>query len=711
MLISGSYFPTLGLTPALGRLLGPGDDAAVGDSPIAVLAHEYWLTRFGADPGVLNATITVNGETLTVVGVAPAGFTGTTLGANPRIFVPITMRARLDSNFNGFDNRQYYWAYLFGRLAPGMTIESARTALEPQYRTIISEVEAPLQRGMSDATMERFRAKPLVVEPGRRGQSSVHEDAGTPLNILFGVTGIVLLIACANIANLLLARSAARAGEMAVRLSIGASRIQLVGQLLLESCLLAVIGGAGGLLVAQWTLRVIGLMLPEDAVATLTFALDWPIMGFAAALSLLTGVLFGLFPAIHSTRPDLATTLKGTAGQPSGGRAASYFRAGLVVGQMALSMALLASAGLFIKSLYNVSRVDLGVNVDNVVTFSVSPELNGYTPERSKALFEKLEQALMAQPGVTSVTASMVPLLAGSNWGSNVSVQGFESGPDIDSNSRFNAVAPAYFRTLGIPIIAGREFVESDRLGGRKVAIVNETFATKFKLGRDAVGTLMTVGNGELDMEIVGFVQDAKYSEVKGAIPPLFFTPYRQNERIGFLSFYVRTGIAPESFLRTIPTVVASLDRDLPVEELRTMPQQVQENVFLDRLISTMSATFALLATVLAAIGLYGVLAYTVTQRTREFGLRMALGADGGNVRRLVLRQVAIMAAIGGVIGLALAVAIGRNAESQLFEVHANDPAVFAAALVVLGLVALAASVIPAYRASRVEPMKALRWE
>jgi predicted permease len=714
MLVSGSYFPTLGLAPALGRLLGPGDDATVGGLPVAVLAHDYWQTRFGARPDVLNATIIVNGQSLTVVGVAPPRFTGTTLGAQPQVFVPITLRGLLDNNFDDFEDRRSYWIYAFGRLAPGVTLDTARTAMQPKYRAIINEVEAPLQRGMSEATLARFRDKPLVLEPGQRGQSSVHEEASTPLQILFGVTGIVLLIACANIANLLLARSAARAGEMAIRLSIGASRAKLIGQLLLESCLLAILGGVGGLVVAMWTMRIIGALLPAEASATLSFELEWPVMAFAGVLSVATGVLFGLFPAIHSTRPDLATTLKGTAGQPSGGRSAAYFRGGLVVGQMALSMALLAAAGLFIKSLYNVSQVDLGLKLDNVVTFSISPELNGYTAERSKGLFEQLEQSLASQPGVTAVTTSMVPLLAGSNWGTDVRVQGFESGPDVNSNARFNAVGPAYFSTLGIPILSGREFVESDRLGGRKVAIVNEAFAEKFKLGRDAVGKLMARSggtSGEFDIEIIGLVQNAKYSEVKAAVPPLFFTPYKQDERIGFISFYVRTDLSPDAFLRAVPGIVAALDRDLPVEELRTMPQQIKENVFLDRMISTLSASFAALATILAAIGLYGVLAYTVSQRTREFGLRMALGADGANVRRLVLRQVGVMAAMGGAIGLALAIWIGREAESQLFEVKGSDPVVFAAALVLLAVVALAAGVIPAQRASKVNPMRALRWE
>ena len=713
MLVSGSYFPALGLVPALGRLLGPGDDQTIGQSPVVVLSHDYWITRFGADPSVLNKTIIVNGQSMTIVGVGPAGFTGTTLGSRPEVYTPITMRGLMESGFVGFDNRRSYWAYVFGRLAPGVTLESAQSALSVQYRAIINDVEAPLQAGMSEATLKRFREKPILLSSGLRGQSQVHEEAGTPLTLLFAVTGVVLLIACANIANLLLARSAARANEMAVRLSIGASRRRLIGQLLLESCLLAVMGGIAGLLVARWTLSIIGTMLPAEAAATLVFQLDWTVMAFAAVLSLGTGVLFGLFPAIHSTRPDLVTALKGTAGQPSGARSAARFRTALVVGQMALSMALLASAGLFTKSLYNVSRVDLGLEIDHLVTFAISPELNGYSSEKSKAIFEKIEDELASLPGVTNVTGSLVPLLGNSNWGTDVSVQGFKSGPDVDNNSRFNEVAPDYFRTLGIPLLSGREFTRADRLGAAKVAIVNEAFAKKFELGRNAVGTLMkrSSSDGPMDIEIVGLVQNAKYSEVKDAVPPLFFMPYRQDDRIGSMSFYVRTAIDPEQFMRSINGVVAKVDADLPVEQLRTMPQQVQQNVFLDRLISTMSAAFAVLATLLAAIGLYGVLAFTVTQRTREFGLRMALGADGANVRRLVLKQVGIMALVGGLVGLGLAWGIGGAAESQLFEMQGRDPVVFSTAFLVLGLVALTAGFVPALRASRVNPMKALRWE
>ena len=714
LLVSGSYFPVLGIQPAVGRLLGPQDDQKVGESEVVVLSHAYWSTRFEKNPGVLNDTLIVNGRHLTIVGVAPEGFDGTTLGARPHVYVPITLRGVMEPGFNQFHNRRSYWAYVFARLRPGVSIEEARTQIEGEYRSIVNEVEAPLQRGMSDQTMARFKAKPLLVEPGARGQSSVDREAKTPLMILLGVTGLVLLIACANIANLLLARAAARASEMAIRLSIGASRWHLIAQLLTESLVLAVLGGIAGLIVARWTLDVIAAMLPAEAARTLQIEIDTTVLIFAAGVTIGTGLLFGLFPALHSTRPDLLPTLKGQAGQPGGARAATRFRATLATAQIAISMALLVCAGLFTKSLLNVSRVELGIKVDNLLTFGVSPELNGYTPERSKQLFARLEDELAAQPGVTGVTAALVPALAGSNWGSDVNVEGFKSGPDIDSNSRFNEIGPDYFKTMGIPLLAGREFTRSDVLGAPKVAIVNEAFAKKFNLGSDVIGRRIGSGSGsssELDTQIVGLAKDAKYSDVKDPIPPIFFRPYRQDDSVGAITFYVRTGLAPEQLLQTVTRVVAGADPNLPVENLRTMPQQVRDNVFLDRLISMLSAGFAVLATLLAAVGLYGVLAYTVAQRTREIGLRMALGAAPSRVRRMVLRQVAVMTVIGGVIGLFAAVLAGWSARAILYQIEGYDPAVLAASAVLLAAVALGAGFLPALRASQVDPMLALRYE
>jgi len=713
LLVSGSYFGVLGIQPAVGRLIGPGDDRIIGESPVVVLSHGFWTTRFAADRGLLNQTMIVNGQAMTIVGVAPRGFTGTTIGAEPKVFVPVTLRRPVNPWFERMDNRRNYFLYVFGRLKPGVSIEQARASLDPQYRAIVNDVEAALQTGMSPQTLARFKTKPILLEPGARGQSAIPNTARPSLRLLLGVTAFVLIIACANIANLLLARSAARAGEMAVRLSIGASRGRLVFQLLTESLLLAVLGGIAGMFVAQWTLDLIASLLPNFAATTLDFHVDRTAMLFGAALTIGTGLLFGLFPAIHSTRPDLVSSLKGQAGQPSGARAAARFRTSLATAQIALSMALLVSAGLFTKSLMNVSRVDLGVKVDNVIMFGLSPELNGYTPARTKQLFERLEEELAALPGVNGVTSALVPLLGGSNWGNDVAVEGFPAGPDTDTNSRFNEVGPEYFRTLGVPLIAGREFRRADGAGAPKVAIVNEAFAKKFNLGRDAVGR--RIGNrGDkegLDTQIVGLVQNAKYSEVKREVPPLFFRPYRQDDRLGNITFYVRTSLDPEQFLPNVPKVVAKLDANLPVEDLRTMPQQIRQNVFLDRMISVLSAAFAGLATLLAAIGLYGVLAYTVSQRTREIGLRMALGAAPSRVRGMVLRQVGVMTIVGGVIGLTAAIWLGRLAQSLLFEMKGYDPVVLVSAAAALSVVALGAGFVPAHRASQVDPMQALRYE
>jgi predicted permease len=714
MLVSGSYFPVLGVQPALGRLLGPDDDRNIGTHFVTVLSHGYWTTRLGANPNVLNDTIIVNGQAMTIVGVAPRGFSSTTLGSEPKVFVPISMRGLMAPGWKGFDNRRSYWAYLFARLKPGTSIDQARAAMNGLYRPIVNDVEAPLQKGMSDATMGRFKTKQLVIEPGARGQSSVHREARTPMLFLLAVTGIVLLIACANIANLLLARGAGRATEMAVRLSIGASRRHLMTQLLTESCVLAVLGGIAGLVVARWTLALIASLLPPEATSSLHFELQRNVVLFAGVMSIATGLLFGLFPALHSTKPDLVSAIKAQAGQPSGARSAARFRTSLVTAQIALSMALLVAAGLFVKSLVNVSRVELGVKVDNVVTFGISPSLSGYQTPRSMTLFERTERELSGIPGVTGVAAASVPLLAGNNWGNDVSVEGFKRDPDTDANARYNQVSAGYFRTLGIPLMAGREFTEADTATAPKVAIVNEAFTKKFNLGRNAVGKHIGTeeDRSKLDTEIVGVVQDAKYSQVKQKVPPLFFRPYRQAENgVGSLNFYVRAGGDTAPVLRSLPGVMARLDPTLPLEDVKTMPQQIRENVFMDRMISTLAAAFALLATMLAAIGLYGVLAYTVSQRTREIGLRMALGADAARVRGMILKQVAWMTLVGGVLGIIGAFFLGRGAEALLYELKGYDPVVMASSVVLLTIIAFGAGYIPAYRASRVHPMQALRYE
>jgi predicted permease len=712
MLVSGNYFSLLGIRPAIGRLLGPGDESTVGESPVAVLSHAYWRTYFDSSPAVLNETLIVNGHALTIVGVAPAGFEGTTFGSIPYVYVPITLRSLMQPGSPPMNARRNYWAYLFARLKPGVSIDQAAIAINGPYHAIVNEVEAPLQQGMSEQVLTRFKAKNVLLAEGYRGQSAIHREARTLLNVLLAVTALVLLIACANVANLLIARGAARTGEMAVRLSIGASRRDLVVQLLTESCLLALLGGIAGLFVARLTVDLIASLLPSNNLVTLTFELELPILLFAAAVTLATGIACGLFPALQGTRSEVLSTLKTQAGQPSGARMAARFRWAIATAQIAMSMMLLASAGLFTRSLYNISRVDLGLRVDNTITFGLSPNRNGYDLPRARALFAKLEEELAGQPGVTSVTASLVPLLGGSNWGNDVTVQGFDGGPDADRNSQYNAIGPGYFKALGIPLIAGREFTESDTDGAPRVAIVNEAFARKFNLGRNAVGKHMKNGRGPGDpeMEIVGLVQNAKYSEVKQEIPPVFFVPYRQ-EGPGMSNFYVRGAVETEKLLSMIRPVVAEIDPTLPVEHLRTMDQTINDSIAPDRIVAILSGAFAFVATLLASVGLYGVLAYTVAQRTREFGVRMALGATPGRVRGTVLRQVGVMTAVGGVIGLLAAVGFGRLAASLLFEINGYDPFVLATSAVVLVLVALGAGLIPALRASKLDPMRALRYE
>jgi predicted permease len=453
-------------------------------------------------------------------------------------------------------------------------------------------------------------------------------------------------------------------------------------------------------------------MLPPDSSEAMTFGIDFRVLLFMAVVTVATGLLFGIFPALHSTRPNLAIALKGQAGQPGGARAAKRFRTTLATVQIVLSMALLAIAGLFIKSLVNVSRVDLGLVTDNVVTFAIAPSLNGYTPERSRQIYEQVEDALIRLPGVSHVAGSMVPLVSGDNWGTSVTVEGFHADPDTDTHTSQNMVGPDFFKTVGMQMIVGRDFTRSDTLSSPKVAIVNEAFAKKFNLGANPIGRRVGQGRSNtLDTEIIGLMKDAKYSEIKQPVPPVLFTPYRQQERSDGLYFYVATSGSMDTVMASIGPLIAGIDSTLPVADLMTMTQQVRANVFEDRLISTLASVFASLATLLAAIGLYGVLAYSVAQRTREIGLRMALGADATKIRTMVLTQVAKMTLVGGVIGLALAAGAGWSAQSQLYKMTGFDPVVLASSAGILTIVAMAAGFIPAWRASRVDPMFALRYE
>jgi len=716
LLVSGSYFPVLGVRAALGRLLDPEDDRTIGESHVVVLSHSYWKSRFGRDPNVLNQTMIINGQLMTIVGVAQSGFEGTTWGLKPEVFVPITMRGFMSPVSQGgreaeeLNDRRWYWVYLFARLKPEVRFEQASAALNVRYHAIVNDVEAPLQKGMSAQTLAYFRTKPIVLSQGSRGHSTGSEGSKTPLSILLGLAGFVLVIACANVANLLVTRGTVRAGEMAVRLSIGASRKQVLAQLLLEYFLLALISGVAGILAARWTLDLILSLIPAQYAALFQFSIDVPALLFAAALTLGTGLLFGLFPALHSTRLDLVKSLKGQAGQSSGARSATRFRTTLAVVQIMLSLALLVVAGLLARSLLNIGREDLGMKVDNVITFGISPSLNGYTNQHSLQLYERLEDEIASMPGVTSVTNSLVPLLSQTSYGTNIHAEGYQAGADADTFSRYNGVGPAYLRTLGIPLVSGREFRRSDASGRPRVAIVNQVFTEKFHLGRNALGKHIGIGGGPLDTEIIGLVQNTK-SDIRTELEPLVLYPYRQGNRIDHLTFYVQTSLNSDQLFLSIKKLMAQLDPNLPIENLRAMPQQVSDSMFGDRLFSVLSGAFACLATLLAAVGLYGVLAYTVTQRTREIGLRLALGASRAQVRAMVLKQMGRILFMGGFIGLGLAIALGRLMQSMLYQLQGFDPVVLCGSTAILALVALIAGFFPAQRASKIDPMQAMRYE
>jgi predicted permease len=622
------------------------------------------------------------------------------------------MRSTLNPLYRGFTNRRQYWIYLFGRLKPGVTVARAQAEMNAIFKPIVNDVEKPLQTGASEAMVKKFAARNIVLEDWSRGHSFTRDSTRTPIYLLFGITGVVLLIACANIANLLLARGVSRSTEMAVRLSLGATRRQLLSQLMTESLVLAAGGAVVGLGVAKATLGIFMFILPQNQAATLHFAIDGKVLVFGAALAVVTGLLFGLFPAMHATRSDLITSIRSGVGKHSGGRGAARLRTSLVTAQIALSMALLIAAGLFVKSLHNLGAVDLGLDLDRLVTFKVSPGLNGYERSRSRQLFMQVERDIAAIPGVTSVSGALVPTLGGENWDNSVSVQGFKKTPDIDDDAHFNEVGPGYFKTMNIPILAGREFTEADAIGTTQVAVVNEAFAEKFKMGKDVVGKFMGQHVGDtLDIQIVGLVKNAAYNSVRNEALPIYVTPYRQDSTIGAVNFYLHTSVDPKSIVPKVPRLIKQLDPNLPVQTLKTLDQQMKDNIVLDRLIGTLASGFAVLATLLAAIGLYGVLAYSVAQRTREIGVRMALGADMMRVRLMVLRQVGTMTLIGAAVGVAGAIVIGRYAASLLFKLSGFDATVTVVSVVALAAVAIGAGYLPARKASQVEPTQALRYE
>jgi predicted permease len=711
MMVSGSYFGVLGLEAALGRLIGPQDEPQVGESAVVVLSHDYWQSRFAGDPGVIGRTLMVNGRELAVIGGAPEGFRGTVVGVQPHVFVPITLRWLMEPwRPTDQEDRRSRWVYMLARLAPGVSLEQASSSINGIYGGIINELEVPLWSAEPAEILEQFKAKRVTLEPGGERKGTLRDANEEPLKVLLGITGLVLMIVCVNVANLLLVRGVSRAGEMAVRVTMGASRSRLVRQSLLEVGTIAVIGGLASLPVAAVTLRVIGALLPEQLASALSMELSPAALTFTGAISLCTMLLFGAAPAVQAARAEPGFVLKGVAARTLGGRGMIGVRNALATAQIAFSTALLALAGLLAVSFANIARIDLGIDVESVAVFSISPRTVGQSPERAVATFDGIEERLAAEPGVSNVGSSRIALLANRNWTSPASqFQGFPNAPDVAGPINLNSVSAGFFRTLSIPVLAGRGFDASDTPASRPVAVVNESFARLFGLGDTAPGTHFDLGRFR-GIEIVGVSADTKHTGVTDGISPTVFFPRQGDANLDGLTFYVR-GLDPGALVRMIPRVVAEVDPNVPVTDLRTMEVQVRNDVYRERLIAMLSASFAVLATLLAAIGLYGVLAYNVAQRTRELGLRLALGAEPSGLRALVVKQVGLMTIIGSGIGLAAAVALGRVAEALLVGLSSNDPAVLTAAVAVISFVVLGASYVPARRAARIAPMEALRYE
>ncbi len=718
-LVSGTYFPVLGVGPALGRLFTVEDDKTPGGAPYAVLSYRYWLSRYAGSPGVIGKKLIVNGHPLTIIGVSQAGFDGTDPGKSPQIRVPVMMKAELDTLGASFDynfkSRRGRWVNVFGRMKPGVTEPQAKAALQPFFHQMLEmEVREKDFARAAPETRQRFLTMWIDLLPASKGDSELRRQFSSALLVLTAIVGLVLLIACANVANLLIARATARQKEIAVRLALGASRSRIISQLLIESLVLAIIGGIAGLALAVWMDRaLLGFLPTGDTPLTISSTPDWRIMFFNLAISLLTGIIFGLVPALQSTRPQLAGTLKDQVGSIAGGKSVGLRKA-LVAAQVTLSLLLLIGAGLFIRSLKNLKDLDPGFQTNNLVEFSIDPTRNGYKPERSLDFYRQLRENLDAIPGVEAAGFAVMPVLSGNEWDNSIAIEGFSHSPTDMPDPHMQFISPDYFRTMNIPILTGRDFRMSDGRDAPKVCIVNEKFAKRYFKDGNALGRHIGMGGNpgtKLDIEIVGVVRDTKYESMRDEIPVEVYQPYHQVPFVLGMMAYVRTARLPEQAFLSIRQVVNGLDSNLPVSDMKTLEKQQAESLITERLVATLSTGFGILATLLATIGLYGVMAYMVAQRTREIGIRMALGAASYNVLWLVMKEVLQLVAIGVAIGLPAAWALTRFAKSQLYGIQPNDALTIALATAGIALVAIFSGYIPARRATMVDPMRALRWE
>ena len=720
-LVSGNYFETLGVKPALGRVFSStADDQIWSGSPSIVLSHRFWQERFGADPQVIGKKILVNNYPMEIVGVSAAGFAGADPARSPHMRIPLLMLPVLPTDGESLTDRQQHWLQAFARLAPGFTVKSASAALQPLFHQTL-EVDAadPKFAKLSPYDRTQFFNRTLSVETASTGFSNMRLQFSTALIVLMCMAGLILLVACSNVASLMVARAAARQKEIAVRLAIGASRRALIRSLLVESLMLAGAGVILGLLLSEASIRALLAMMPSGNSLTMLHAQpDIRILLFSVVVALATGLLFGLAPALQGTRLDVSSTLKDAA-IVSGGNSART-RKILVTAQVALSFLLLVGAGLFARTLYNLKSFNTGMNnIQNLVTFSVDPRGSRYTAEKAQAFYKNALDQIRATPGVTSAAFSVVPLLAGYNWSGGINVVGHPLKDGEDVTAANNLISPEYFKTMGIPLLAGRDFTDKDRNRGQDmehvptVCIVNRNFAEHFFGKESAVGHFAHfLFRDKPTFEIIGVVENSTYRSPREAADQreIYFSEY-EAPVILQASFYVHASSDSRALYGTLHSIIANLDPSLPITNMKTLDTQLDEILNTERLIASLSVVFGLIATALAALGLYGVVSFSVASRTKEIGVRMALGAPKTSVIWLILRETMILVTVGIAIGVPVAYILSRFVSSQLYGVKATDFATGLAALALLVSVAALSGFIPARRASSIDPLKALRYE
>jgi predicted permease len=711
---TADIFTTLDLHPAAGRLFVEGDDRP-GAPLVCVISHGFWKRRFGADPGIAGKRITIAGEPFRIAGVAPLGFSGLETGDFVDFWVPLSIQPliapSIERKVSLFTSPDRWWVMVMGRLKPGVSTKQAMPGLNAIFQPIAAQ-------GISTPSHPPVLPSIGFGPPGR-GFDPVRWRFSQPLFTLMGFVGLVLLIACANVANLLLARAASRQKEIGVRLSLGASRGRLIRQLLTESLLLACMGGALGYGLAYLgSSLLLTLISPASNPVTLNLSPDLYVLGFTAAACLVTGLLFGLAPAWRATRTDLAPALR--QGTQTSGAAGLHLGWGktLVVFQVALSLVLLFGAGLFVRTLRNLRRLDPGFDTENVLLFGLNPTKSGYPEAALNGFYSRVQQRIAALPGVVSATASWHMLLGDGSRGLTLAVPGYTPRTREDTSVHVLPVGPNFFATMKIPLLRGRDLGERDVERSPKVAVVNEAFAKHYLAGRDPMGQHFTLGGEEdkADVEIVGVVRDAQYESLREATPPTVCQPLRQASDIPYMYFEVRTAMKnPLALVPTVRQAVASIDPNIPLFGVRTQAEQIDELLLQERFFAKLTSFFGLLALLLACIGLYGILSYAVARRTREIGIRMALGALPADVRRMVLRETLLLVLAGVVIGVPASLVGARLAPSLisnlLFGLRANDASTIVAATAFLGAFAGLAGFLPARRATRVDPIVALRYE